>query len=254
MKLQSILTTLKKAAELAEPTIDITMFLASPPSDLPRRNCPALFLYLLNIFSKAIVAQLVDEASAKPQIADNVGTISSHIFAVEALRWHGHTLIDILISKIHIVCPVLFGIYGDEKSPAGKDRLGWRREAPNGPFITELSHFGRMTGLGAGFAGISLRNYEKAVAKNPYPDYHYWQCLARVTNVPPNQITQTHFVVLKAMIEGYEGRFLQFYGDAAMAALRHALIELPKRSPQSVAAKTLAGLVDVQRRELRLLL
>ena len=190
----------------------------------------------------------------KPQIADNVGTVASHIFAIEAFRWHGTTLIDVLISKLHVVCPVLFGIYGDEKLVAGKLRLGWSREEGDGPFVSEQIHFGRMTGLGAGFAGISLRNYEKAVAKNPYPDFHYWQSLARIINTPADRITQTHFVVLKAMVEGYEGKFLQFYGDSALTVLRYALIELPKRSPPSVASKALAGLLDVQRREQRLLL
>ena len=230
------------------------MFLLSAPPQLAGSRCPALLLYLLNIFAKAIVAQFVDEASVKPQIADGVGTVASHIFAIESFRWQGHTLIDILISKLHVVCPVLFGIYGDEKSAAGKDRLGWSREEPQGPFISQQAHFARMTGLGAGFAGITLRNYEKAVAKNPYPDYHYWQCLARITNTPPNQITQTHFIVLKAMIEGYEEKFLHFYGNAALAALRNALIELPKRCPPSIASKALTGLVDVQRRELKLYL
>ena len=245
--------TLKKSAEFPEPTLDITKFLISSALQLPNYNCPALLLYLLNIFAKAIIAQFINEASVKPQIADNVGTVASHIFAIEAFRWHGTTLIDILIAKLHVVCPVLFGIYGDEKSATGKIRLGWSRE-DNGPFVSDQNHFGRMTGLGAGFAGISLRNYEKAVAKNPYPDFHYWQCLARITNTPTDRITQTHFVVLKAMVEGYEGKFLQFYGDYALKALRFALIELPERSPPSVASKALAGLVDVQRREQRLLL
>ena len=230
------------------------MFLASPPAQLSNTNCPALLVYLLNIFSKAIIAQLIDEASVKPQMADNLGVVALQIFASDAFRWQGISLIDILISKLHRTCPVLFGIYGDEKSATGKDRLGWWREEPNGPFIPQQQHFARLTGLGAGFAAISLRNFEKAAAINPYPDFHYWKALARISNVPTNQITQTHFVVLKAMIQGYEDKFLMFYGDAGRAALRNALIELPRRSPQSVASKALAGLVDVQKREQKLYL
>ena len=111
-----------------------------------------------------------------------------------------------------------------------------------------------MTGLGAGYAGISLKNYEKAVAKNPYPDHHYWAALARLVNVPPNEITQTHFVLLKGMIDGYEAKFLHLFGDAAIAALRLALIELPRRSPPSVASKALAGLVGVLKRDQKLVL
>lgn len=253
VQLQTTIETLKKAATLAEPQVDITMFLASPPQ-VDDRNGPALLVYLLNIFAKAMIAQFINEASVKPLIADNLGTVASHIFALDNFRWKSISLIDILIAKFHVVCPVLFGIYGNEKTLEGKHRLGWWREEGGGAFVPEQRHFERMTGLGAGFAGISLKNYEKARAQNPYPDKHYWTSLARITNVPPQEITQTHFVVLKAMIENFESKFLHFFGDAAIAALRLSLIELPRRSPPSVAAKSLSGLVDVLKRDRKLIL
>lgn len=187
-------------------------------------------------------------------MADSIGTVASHIFALEDFRWKGITLIDIMIAKLHVVCPPLFGIYGDERSIQGKTRLGWLRGEEGGPFISQQDHFQRMTGCGAGFASISLRNYEKAQLQNPFPPSKYWQALARITNVPPNQITETHFVILRSMIDGSETHFLQFYGDAGLAALRHALIELPKRSPQSVSSKGLFWLVDKLQREKKLTL
>lgn len=253
LKLQTTIETLKKAATLAEPQVDITMFLASPPQ-VDDRNGPALLVYLLNIFAKAMIAQFINEVGVKPLIADNLGTVASHIFALDNFRWKGISLIDILIAKFHVVCPVLFGIYGNERTLEGKQRLGWWREEGGGAFVPEQRHFERMTGLGAGFAGISLKNYEKARPQNPYPDTHYWTSLARITNVPPQEITQTHFIVLKGMIENFESKFLHFFGDAAIAALRLGLIELPRRSPPSVAAKSLAGLVDVLKRDKKLVL
>ena len=253
LKLQTTIETLKKAATLTEPQVDITMFLASPPQ-VDDRNGPALLVYLLNIFAKAMIAQFINEVGVKPLIADNLGTVASHIFALDNFRWKGISLIDILIAKFHVVCPVLFGIYGNERTLEGKQRLGWWREEGGGAFVPEQRHFERMTGLGAGFAGISLKNYEKARPQNPYPDTHYWTSLARITNVPPQEITQTHFIVLKGMIENFESKFLHFFGDAAIAALRLGLIELPRRSPPSVAAKSLAGLVDVLKRDKKLVL
>ena len=235
-------------------TIDILPFLASPPTQSSDSQIPALLLYLLNIFAKAIINQLIDEAGVKPQLADPVGIVATHIFAVPDFRWNNISLVDILIAKFHKTCPVLFGVYGDEHSVRGKQRLGWLRESEGGPFISQQRHLERMTGLGAGYAALSLRNYEKARNKNPYPDCHYWQALARLTNVPPNEISQTHFVVLKGMIQGYEAKFIHFFGDAAIAVLRYALIEVPKRSPPSVAAKALAGVVDVLKRDQKLIL
>ncbi|CAD6574299.1 MAG: hypothetical protein ASARMPREDX12_006503 [Alectoria sarmentosa] len=253
VQLQTTIETLRKAATLAEPQVDITMFLTSPPQ-VDDRNGPALLVYLLNIFAKAIIAQFINEAGVKPLIADNLGTVASHIFALDNFRWKGISLIDVLVAKFHVVCPVLFGIYGNERTLEGKRRLGWWREEGGGAFVPEQRHFERMTGLGAGFAGISLKNYEKARPKNPYPDQHYWTSLARIINIPPQEVTQTHFVVLKGMIENFESKFLHFFGDAAIAALRLSLIELPRRSPPSVAAKSLAGLVDVLKRDKKLIL
>lgn len=253
LELQTTIDTLKKAATFTEPQVDITMFLASPPQ-VNDRNGPALLVYLLNIFAKAMIAQFINEVGVKPLIADNLGTVASHIFAIDNFRWKGISLIDVLIAKFHVVCPVLFGIYGNERTLEGKQRLGWWREEGGGAFVPEQRHFERMTGLGAGFAGISLKNYEKARAQNPYPDRHYWTSFARIVNIPPQEITETHFVVLKAMIENFESKFLHFFGDAAIAALRLGLIELPKRSPPSVAAKSLAGLVDVLKRDKKLIL
>ena len=230
------------------------MFLASSPPQVGDRNGPALLVYLLNIFAKAIVAQFIDEAGVKPLISDPLGTVASHIFAIGNFRWKGISLIDILIAKMHVVCPILFGIYGDEGTNEGKQRLGWWRDEKNGPFVPEQRHFERMTGLGAGFAGISLRNYEKAQAQNPYPDQHYWQAFSRIVNVPQKEISQTHFVVLKGLIENYESKFLNFYGDAAIAALRLALIELPMRSAPTAAAKALSGLVDMLKKEKKIAL
>jgi len=107
-----------------------------------------------------------------------------------------------------------------------------------------------MTGLGAGFAGISLRNYEKAKHKNPYPAPKYWLAFSNIVNVPVGARTETHAMVLKAMIEGYEERFLLFYGDAAMCALRLAVREFPQgaQSP-GIGMKALALLGDVVLKE-----
>ena len=222
----------------------------------PGSDGPAVLLYLLNIFAKAIVAQFIDEAGVNPKAADPVGIVASHIFALGDFRWHGISLIDILIAKLHVVAPALFGIYGSEQTAAGKERMGWWREdgRSEGPYIPPQRHFERMTGLGAGFAALSLRNYEKAKVENPFPDRHYWDVLARIASVPAEEVTQTHFVLLKGLIENYETKFIGFFGGAAVAALRHLVVELPRKCPPSATSKSLGGLADVLRREKRLVL
>lgn len=246
---------LRESLQVQEPKVEISLFLANPPNPLPSSDSkmPAVLLYLLNIFAKAIVAQFADEAGVSPRTADPIGIIGSHIFSLKDFQWQSISLIDILIAKMHVVCPVLFGIYGDESTAEGKLRLSWMREDKGGPYISEQRHNERMTGLGAGFASLALRNYEKSKLDNPYPSINYWQSLACITNVPSAEVTTTHCIVLKAMIENYEQRILEFFGDAGLAALKVSLIEFPKRATrQNVAAKALSGLADILKRDKKL--
>ena len=130
-------------------------------------------------------------------------------------------------------------------------RLGWRRE--DGAFVSESRHHERVSGLGAGFASIALRNFTKSRLRNPFPPNNFWECLANILNVPPNEVQPTHLFVLKAMLENSVERFIQFYGSAAIATLRLALVNfpvtLPPRLQDTAGCKAIILLVDMLARE-----
>lgn len=195
---------------------------------------PSLLLYLLNVFAKAAINQFINEGGAKPETADPVGIVVADVFSNPAFQWRGKPLIDILLAKYRLCCPVLFGYRGSEKTEQGRQRLGWKKEG--GAWIGVQQHMDRMTGLGAGFAAISLRNFGKSKKKNPYPPSNYWTAMAKIVNTPGAEISNTQCVVLKAMIQHFEPKFLQAYGTAAVAALRVALIEFPTKAPEKSAA------------------
>ncbi|KAL8724439.1 MAG: hypothetical protein Q9181_006820 [Wetmoreana brouardii] len=249
----SIQKTLKEAvASFPQPTISLANFTASPQQDA---QAPALLVFLLNHLSKSVVAQFIKEAAVSPKIADPIGTIAISIFANNEFRVNGHSLIDILIAKMHVVCPPLFGIYGPEDTQEGRTRLGWWREFPEGPWISEQAHQDRMTGLGAGYAALSLRNFEKSKMSNPYPPYHFWRALTAIINVPAGQVTETHLVVLKALLTNCEARFLEFFGEPARKLLQFAVKEYPKRAPKgSVAAAVLSNLGETMKKDKKLYL
>lgn len=209
---------------------------------------PALFIYLMNIFSKSIVNQFINECGASPKSADPIGVVAAHIFSDKDFQWRGGSMIDILLAKLRRVCPVLFGVRGSDKTVQGRAAVGWRKDG--GSWMPEQMHFDRMAGLGAGFAAVALRDFSKANKANPYPPTNYWRALAGIVNTPADQVSDTQYIVLKAMIGGHEQRFLQFYGNAALAALRVALVEFPKKAPQgSAAAGGLRVLGEVLRNE-----
>jgi nucleoporin GLE1 len=208
----------------------------------------SLFLYLINIFAKSIISQFINEGGANPKAADPIGVVAAQIFSNKEFQWRGKSLIDILLAKFRVVCPVLFGFRGSDQTERGRLAIGWKKDG--GVWMPEQLHNDRMTGLGAGFASISLRDFSKASKVNPYPPTNYWKAMAFILNSPVHEISSTQYVVLKSMIDGHEQRFINFYGNAALAALRLALIEFPKKAPQkSTAAGALQVLGDVLQRD-----
>ena len=234
--------------------MDIRDYFAVPPPELEtaeQSQCPSLLVYMLNVFSKATISQFGGESGISLTAAEPAGVLVAQIFAAVEYQFKGHSLIDILLAKFHCVCPVLWGIQGREETPEGRMRLGWRRE--DGAFVSESRHHERMSGLGAGFASIALRNFTKSRLQNPFPPTNFWECLANIVNTPPSDVQPTHLFVLKAMLENSVERFIQFYGSAALAALRLALIDFPSALPpklqQTAACKAITLLLDMLARE-----
>lgn len=235
---------------LPSPAVDVSPFVAEPrqPSqgDVPNNGAtmPSLFLYLINICAKGIISQFINECGANPKAADPIGVFAAQIFSHLDFSWRGQSLIDILLAKFRVVCPVLFGSRGNDKTERGRLALGWKKDGPS--WIPEQNHSDRMAGLGAGFASISLRDFSKAKKTNPYPPTHYWKAFATLVNCPAGQTSNTQYIVLRAMIDGHEQRFLNFYGNAAVAALRLALVDFPQKAPEhSSAAGSLRALGEI---------
>ncbi|KAL1897422.1 hypothetical protein Sste5346_004158 [Sporothrix stenoceras] len=209
---------------------------------------PSLYLYLLNILSKAAISQFIQESGADPRTAEAIGQTVSKVYSEAEFLWRGKPMIDMLIAKYRVVCPVLFGFRGNDKMQRGRAQVGWRKEG--GQWIGEQDHIDRMTGLGAGFAAITLRDFSRAKRDSPWPPAVYWTALAQIVNTPPEEMSETQCYVLKAMIADNESKFLGFYGNAGVAALRCALVDYPARFPKASAAsetlKVLAKTINVK--------
>jgi nucleoporin GLE1 len=244
------MNVLKDSLSMQSPPMDPSTIMCAPPTEevVGAINngsmLPTLFIYFLNIFAKSIVSQFINEAGVSPKAATPIGTIAVTVFAKPDFLWRGQTLIDILMCKMRVSCPVLFGMRGSEKTEEGRARVGWKRE--NGHWIDEQVHASRMTGLAAGYAAMSLRDFSRSkVMKNPWPATNYWRSFASIVDTPPDQACSTQYTVLKAMIENHEDRFLRFYGDAAKVALYIGCVVFPARAVEkSVAVSALSVTAD----------
>ncbi|KAG4442695.1 hypothetical protein IFR05_001802 [Cadophora sp. M221] len=230
-------------------------FMCNPPEgpvDGAQHNgdmMPSLFLYLLNIFTKAIANQLSSEAATNPKIAEPIGIVAHTIISHPKFLWRGHSFVGIIMAKFRISLPVVFGVRGSETTEQGRQRLGWRKGDDG--WISDQEHQDRMRGLGAGYAALCLRNYSKSARVNPWPPSHYWNAMALLICTPPAERSTTQVIVLTALIDGYERKFLEFYGDMAICAMRAAIIDFPRSSSDKTAAiQTLSILGDKMKRDL----
>ena len=207
-------------------------------------------VYLLNILSKSIISQFVN---GRADMAEPIGVMAVTIFATKNFLANGNvSLIDILMAKYHTCCPVLWGVYGSEKTEQGRTRIGWWKQ--DGEWVSEQRHNERMSGLGLGYAAISLRDFSKSQNQNPYPPSNYWKTMSYIVNTPPGRVQPTHFHVLKALLDGYVPKFVGFYGQAALAVLRKALIDFPAQAPSEPARDAVLTLREQIQKEFRIAL
>ncbi|KAL3449601.1 hypothetical protein BJX65DRAFT_272687 [Aspergillus insuetus] len=250
---QEIRTTLEKAASIAEPSVDVRQFIAFPPEEIAKSEdskVPALLIYAMNILAKSLISSLLTEASINQGHAEPVGILAAQIFSMDAFIYKGQHMVDILWAKYHVVCPALWGFSGNEKTESGRRALGWWRESPDGPFISEQGHADRMTALGAGFAALTLRNFGKTERKNPFPNTLFWDSLQKILNIPSSEIQDTHATLLSAMLRSSAVRFVGLFGHIGLAVMRRAIVDLPNSLPkQSMAVNQLKLLKDLYKKE-----
>lgn len=177
---------------------------------------PLLLFDLLNHFAKAVINQIATEAAIDRAAAEPIGIVTATIFANPNYAFHGHSLITILWARFHQRCPVLFGIWGDEQTPAGRRTMGWKAN-------TERQHQDLTKGLASGFAAITLRDFSRNSKSNPAPNRLFWECIARIVNTAPVKRLPTHYVALESLLDPtFVPRFIAFYGQAAIAVLKLA--------------------------------
>lgn len=194
----------------------------------------AVFVYLLNILTKAVVSQLINEASINPKYAEPLGVVVAQVFSLEDNCFRGHALSDIFWAKYRAACPALWGFYGSEKTDDGRAALGWARLG--GEFIAAQEHYQRTIGLGAGFAAVTLRNFGKTARRNPFPNWIFWKSVHKIVSIPVEELQDTHFHLLASMLRFSAERVAGFFGHVGLALLRNAIVDIPSRLPNNTSA------------------
>lgn len=204
-------------------------FFVNPPADIAEteQQGPAMLVYGLHIFAKALVSALINEAAIQPLHAEPIGLIAAQIFSLDTFCYQGHPMSDILWAKYRKVCPALWGFTGDDKVPSGRDTLGWAREEPEGPFIEEQMHYDQMNALGAGYAAMTLRNFGKTIRSNPFPNTLWWTTMSKFLSIPPTEMRDTHVILIQSILRYNAPRVIEFWGNYAIVVMHQAIVDLP---------------------------
>ncbi|KAF1996836.1 hypothetical protein P154DRAFT_304546 [Amniculicola lignicola CBS 123094] len=217
-----IRATLDSLRSTPGPTIDIRPFIISHPipqlADEAEAQFPALLLHGLICLEKQLIKQFVAEIPNEgEEVIGLLGLAAASILSKDYM-WKGIPMFDLVLAKMHKMCPLLFGI---SRRP---DRSVSNEEE---------------SAMAAGFASMSLLDWENPVL----PIAEYWRTVAFICNTKPDQLTPTHFIVLRGLLRHHASKFVMYYGKYARAVLRRATVELPKHAP--AAAKSAASLVSV---------
>ncbi|KAK4543733.1 hypothetical protein LTR36_005378 [Oleoguttula mirabilis] len=244
--LRKVRAVLDQAARMTEPSVDASQFIISPDQPPAPENgntrMSGILVYLLSQLAKGAIEQLITESSVDTAMADPIGVLLCSIFSLPDYRCNGQSLIDVLWAKYHRVCPPLFGISGSENTEQGRLRLGWEAKWVDGA----QAHYTRMTGLGAGFSALTLRDFSKSRNRNPAPNRLWWESMARILNLGPNEVQPTHYILVKAMVNDFTPRILQIFASAGKAALRKAVRDFPQIGPRNEKGGLVSSVVAVE--------
>lgn len=165
------------------------------------------------MFVKKVVEALDTELGNKPPAeraacADPFGIMLAQIFALPEFYVKERSLIDIFWAKLHVTCPMLFGL------PFVQNQKGTKA--------------GGVAAYAAGFAAVTLRDFSNSARRNPAPNRLFWEAFARILNMPPPMQGRSQYEILTSFLSpGFVERFIKFYGQAAIIVLRKALNDFP---------------------------
>jgi nucleoporin GLE1 len=233
--------------------LDAREYILRPEQPFPpgaQTQVSGTFIYLLNMLVKLAIPLMLTSATITTYNAiDPIGVVLSWIASHSDFRLNGNSFADVYLAKYHATAPVLFGISGPETTAAGRARLRWQRVAAEDGaepgWVTKQAYYDRLHGATVGWAALTLRDFSRVKSeRSALPAWRFWRSVAALVNVPPQRLQRSHAVALRALVDQYAHLFVKFYGKAAVAALRKAVVEVPASAPAGAGFEMVAVVRD----------
>ncbi|KAL7276343.1 hypothetical protein RUND412_000684 [Rhizina undulata] len=184
------------------------------PDESSNVQIPVAFIWMVNELAKMVVKQVESECAIKPENADPIGVAVISAFADNSLLINGKSFIDIIIARLLKRNPILRGEVGPEDTKQDRIRLGWILDE-NGQWETEEEHINRLVGLTAGYTAIAGRDFGASKLMNPYPIFNLWHAVAALLSKPMDKLTNSHFFVMKTLVQVGAKKLVGVYGHQA---------------------------------------
>lgn len=186
---------------------------------------PKVFLYMVNYTVKIIVKQIAYEVTVDPERAEPIGILTATLFSKPEFKPGGHSMSDMFLAKFHKAHATMFGLRFNELTEEGRKALGFKPDL----YSNKTNWHNAVRALSRGYAAITLRDFSRSQNENPFPNRLYWEALSRILTTPVEDRMALHYVTIEGMLDPlFMPRFIKFYGNNAVAAMRLGILEFPK--------------------------
>ncbi|CCF59573.1 hypothetical protein KAFR_0H01630 [Kazachstania africana CBS 2517] len=177
------------------------------------RDNDLCFKWILNFIAKAIVHQAETEVRVKPESSLPLAKLS--LFLMGKFP----DLIELLMARFVKKCPFVIGFTCSIDTEQGRFNMGWKRNSES-KWEDGTVYDERMSGMMTLFAVITRLDPLLPNQQNPWSMEYSWKILARIANVDPKLLTNTHFVVLGSWWDAAASNFLQVFGNQGAKLLK----------------------------------
>lgn len=173
-----------------------------------------VYMWILNFFSKSLIAQAEAETTVSIQSALPLGTLA----AMMMVRFK--ELPKLLIARFVKKCPMVIGYSCAIDTEEGRLRMGWKRSSSEGKWEDPTQYSERLAGICAVWTVLTTSKIDTPVGQpHPYPISNSWRFLARLTNMKVELLSNVHYAVVAVWWDIAGKVFAEAYGKQGIKLL-----------------------------------
>lgn len=170
------------------------------------------YMWILNFFSKSLVAQAETETIVSIQSALPLGRLGAMLM----VRFK--ELSKLLLARFVKKCPFVIGFSCPIDTEEGRLRMGWKRSGDK--WEDPSTYAERVSGICAVWTVMSISQINTNNEPHPYPISNSWKFLARMANTKTDVLDNSHFSLVATWWDIASDAFVKAYGKQGVKLLQ----------------------------------